>query len=474
MTTLSDRRTLARVTRGRDRVMRDGVRTLRIALGTAALGAIVVISLRVASGGAADATFLVPSGRRSGYPGWMRGPLASHGSIISLRSFILLMAVMALAWLVTLLCAEALPRWAVPAAIVVATAIFTLGPPLLSSDVFNYIAYGRLGMHGINPYAHGPAALMSDPVYPYTGHLWKHDPSAYGPLFTGVTQVLAPLGTAASYWALRVLTGVAALACAALVWLTARRLGRPPALAAAFFALNPLVLVWAIGGAHNDVLTVALVALAVYLAVRGAAASAGATLAGAVAIKVSAGLVLPFLLLGARPRRRAAAGFAAAAAVVVAGSLLVYGTAMRSMVRVLASEQHFHWIVVSAPAFVGHYLGLGRLTNHDRHILLAVFTAAVAALIVVAFRGGGRRWLEAAGAATLVLLVTTGWLLPWYIIWVLPLAAVLRMRAVPAAAVVLTLLLLVMQLDHFWLTRNSHHHHLRHRQHIALRVSGRP
>jgi hypothetical protein len=58
-----------------------------------------------------------------------------------------------------------------------------------------------------------------------------------------------------------------------------------------------------------------------------------------------------------------------------------------------------------------------------------------------------------------VLLATTAWLLPWYIVWVLPLAAVMRPRAVPAAVVALTLLLLAMQIDHYVLTRHSHHHH---------------
>ena len=72
-----------------------------------------------------------------------------------------------------------------------------------------------------------------------------------------------------------------------------------------------------------------------------------------------------------------------------------------------------------------------------------------------------------------MLLVTTGWLLPWYIVWVLPLAAVLRRRALPAAVVALTLLLLVMQLDHFWLTRHSHHraHHLTARRHVTRQAS---
>ena len=134
------------------------------------------------------------------------------------------------------------------------------------------------------------------------------------------------------------------------------------------------------------------------------------------------------------------------------------------MVHVMAQEQHFNWIVVSVPGFLGYYLGFGHLTMADRHVFLAICAAVVVALIVRTL--GGRRWIEAAGWATFALLVTTGWLLPWYIVWLLPLAAVLRRRALPLAAIALTLLLLGMQLDHFWLTRNSHHHH--HRHHAGL------
>jgi hypothetical protein len=92
--------------------------------------------------------------------------------------------------------------------------------------------------------------------------------------------------------------------------------------------------------------------------------------------------------------------------------------------------------------------------------LLTAAAAAVTVMLIVRARGG-RGWIEGAAAATLVLLATTAWVLPWYIVWALPFAAVVRRRAVPAAVVALTALLLVMQLDHFVLTHASHRHHHR-------------
>src|SRR5256885_4806046 len=38
--------------------------------------------------------------------------------------------------------------------------LFLLAPPLLSQDVFSYVAYARLGVeHHLNPYVHAPTAI---------------------------------------------------------------------------------------------------------------------------------------------------------------------------------------------------------------------------------------------------------------------------------------------------------------------------
>ncbi len=73
--------------------------------------------------------------------------------------------------------------------------IVFVGPILLSTDVFSYIAYARMGVeHGLNPYLHGPVAIVGDPVFHYVGHDWVHVATAYGPLYTLLSYPLAPLG----------------------------------------------------------------------------------------------------------------------------------------------------------------------------------------------------------------------------------------------------------------------------------------
>jgi hypothetical protein len=51
--------------------------------------------------------------------------------------------------------------------------------------------------------------------------------------------------------------------------------------------------------------------------------------------------------------------------------------------------------------------------------------------------------VTAAGWATLAVLVATAWLVPWYAIWVVPLAAIGRSRALMAATVILCAYMLV-------------------------------
>src|SRR5215207_1391613 len=56
-------------------------------------------------------------------------------------------------------------------------------PPLLSSDIFNYVGYAPLEVvHGLNPYVHPLSAAPIDPFYVYVG--WPLNTTAYGPLYT--------------------------------------------------------------------------------------------------------------------------------------------------------------------------------------------------------------------------------------------------------------------------------------------------
>ena len=90
----------------------------------------------------------------------------------------------------------------------------------------------------------------------------------------------------------------------------------------------------------------------------------------------------------------------------------------------------------SVPNQVGRLLGFGGLTLGIRLVADAAFLAIVVVGLRRAWRGGD--WMAAAGWATFALVVTSAWLLPWYAVWLLPLAAMAGDTRLRAAALALT------------------------------------
>jgi hypothetical protein len=350
-----------------------------------------------------------------------------------------------------LVMATRLSRRAVAASIAVAVALFALAPPLLSQDAFSYIAYARLDVvHGLDPYTHSPAAIPQDPVYPFAGS--KTFTSVYGPLFTVATFPLAKTSVPFAFWTLKALAALATLGIVALTWWCAQQLGRDPRAPAVAVGLNPLVLVHVVGGAHNDALTVALwmAGVAALVAARPAReAAAGAWTAAATAVKASAGLVGLFMLSGARRRWALVCGGAAAAAVVLVSVIAFGGDALESL-GVLSDNQDrtSRWSIPqrTADALAAVTGGsAGSIVPYTRAVLAILFVAVLVLLLRAAWRRrddiGG--WLAPAGWATLALLLASAWLVPWYAIWLMPLAALGADRRLLAASVVLCAYMMV-------------------------------
>ncbi|HET7484323.1 MAG TPA: polyprenol phosphomannose-dependent alpha 1,6 mannosyltransferase MptB, partial [Solirubrobacterales bacterium] len=192
--------------------------------------------------------------------------------------------------------APRLGRRIVWSAIVGAIVAFACLPPLLSHDVYSYVDYARLGaLHGIDPYVHPPAAFPADPAFAHV--TWPHTTSAYGPLFTLATYPLAALPVGVAVYILKAISAAAVLALAVLVARLAPARGVDPLRAAAYVALNPLVLVHVVGGPHNDALAILTMMLGAAGTLAACETSAGAAFVAAIAIKASALVVTPFALV---------------------------------------------------------------------------------------------------------------------------------------------------------------------------------
>jgi alpha-1,6-mannosyltransferase len=364
--------------------------------------------------------------RTGGWPSWLSGPLSDLGIGITANSFQILMLAMCASYLLVLLAARAIPIRALLATIVAAHVILLLGPPLISQDVFGYLGFARLGaLHGLDPYTHVAAEAPADPVFLFVG--WPFKLSPYGPLFTLASYATAPLGLAVGLWALKAFAVASSLGAVALLMLAAERLGRSPRWVAAFVGLNPVLLVLAVGGAHNDTLMMLLLAAALALtAGDGARFRGGAgALVAAVGIKVTAGLVLPFLVLGsstrARQRLRVAASAAVSLAVLAGVGLIGFGTHALGFLSAVGEQQQLV-ATHSVPAETARLVGLSGTPDWWRQLFILAF--AIALVFALWRTARGADWRVAAGWTTLALLLSTAWLLPWYAIWVLPLAAV--------------------------------------------------
>ena len=399
----------------------------------------------IAAGVAGEPSSFVPA-RKGGYPGWLHEPLSSLHAGLAMNEVVLVFGAMWAFYGVAMWLSDVVtPRQAI-GAIVGLHVVFFLGPPLLSTDVFNYIEYGRLGaLHGLNPYTHGPSAVPGDAAYAFVG--WRDATSVYGPGFTLGAYATAPLGVGGALWALKASAALASLACVALVWRAAELLGRRPLEAAMFFGLNPLLLVYAVGGAHNDLLMLALALGGIVFFLEGRERASGLAATGALAVKASTGLLLPYLLLAARSRARLAAGALVAAAATALLWIVAFDGAIVPFLETLRWEQQ-HGSLHSVPKALGSLAGI---PVGDPGLRLAgqlLFAGALGFTLWRARRTGD--WLTWAGWGTLALLVTTAWLLPWYVIWLLPIAAMTGNRGLRVASLALCAFVIGMRVP-LWL-----------------------
>ena len=455
---------------------RTGARFWPLAVG-ASLTLIVAVCLFVVVMAANRPSVLSPTTHEQFYPHWMAGPLgglwpglSDNGTTLKYLFSAALVA-MYVAYAVVLKGSTRVqPRW-ILAAVLAVHVTFILSPPLALTDVFNYINYGRMeAVHHLNPYTTIPILEPhDDPSYALSN--WHQLLSPYGPLFTMLTFLVVPLGVAASFWALKVVLAVASLATLALVYLCARKLGRDPVWAVAFVGLNPIVLVWGLGGDHNDFLMMLCIVGAFYLLLRAresergrprrpplhewlsppspALLGAGAALVVAAGLKASAAVLIPVVLAGLARYRRALAqmitGMIVAGVLVAVLSLLAFGLHipdLSTQSRLVTNE--------SVPNLLGLAVGAGGETEALHKVLSVALVLSVLACCWYAWRPGTRggadgaeRTIAACGWASVALLVTLSWVLPWYVVWVLPLAALSASRWLRAAALVLGVYLIL-------------------------------
>jgi hypothetical protein len=321
------------------------------------------------------------------------------------------------------------------------------GPVLISTDVFSYIAYARMGVeHGLNPYLNGPVAIAGDPVFKYVGTDWIHVATAYGPLYTLLSYPLAPLGVVGALWGMKLEALLASAGTLALTWRCARARGFDPVFALLAVGANPLYVIYGLGGAHNDLIMMLTMMAAVSLMVIGTPTGrreggAGAWIVAGALIKATVAVLLPFMILS---RRRLAPilGTLAAIALGAVVGYAAFGIHGIDLVAALNRDAAF----VSTDSFateIAHLFGKPGVFPVDHDLLKAALVLIVLHLLWRTWRGYD--WVAASGWALLAISVTSTWLLAWYILWPLPLAVVTRDRRLLVATLAVQALFVIHQ-----------------------------
>ncbi|HEX2574372.1 MAG TPA: glycosyltransferase 87 family protein [Polyangia bacterium] len=329
---------------------------------------------------------------------------------------------------------------------------------LFDTDHWRYLWDGHVAAHGVNPYRYAPADPALDPLADEDDAqrtdgraVWSEIranvnhptlPTLYPPLAQGVfllSHALAP-GSVLTLKAL--LVGFDLLA-ALLVGLTLHALRRPVGWVV-LYAWNPLVIKGIAGSGHVDAVAAALLAATVLFIVRGRRTAAAAGWGLAVLAKLTPLVLLPLMV-----RRLGWKRSALALAIVCAGYLPFLNAAPLTTpggpfagLRAFSERWQFN------SGALALFAGLaGHFTSRPAAAARALCGLAILGAVGhIAWRDDGRaRTLPQTAAATLgALVVLSPAVMPWYLTWILPLAALTARRLWPIFSALVCLAFLVM------------------------------
>ncbi|NMO53026.1 polyprenol phosphomannose-dependent alpha 1,6 mannosyltransferase MptB [Actinoplanes sp. TBRC 11911] len=204
--------------------------------------------------------------------------------------------------------------------------------PLGSYDVYSYACQGWQQSAGLDPYAGGVAGC---PWHEAVAPTWLNSPAPYGPVFLVLAAAAAKLGGSltGTIILLRVIAVLGVLLIAVCLPVLARRAGVPLKRAVWLTLACPLVPIHLVSGAHNDAVMVGFLVAALALAsTKRYFWAAGILLGLAIGVKATAVVVVPFVLLLARPRW-------------LRGAVEIVGSAAATIVVIsLASGRGLGWI----------------------------------------------------------------------------------------------------------------------------------
>ncbi|MEY1675607.1 polyprenol phosphomannose-dependent alpha 1,6 mannosyltransferase MptB [Gordonia sp. ABKF26] len=359
-----------------------------------------------------------------------------------------------------------------------------VAPPLLSKDIYSYLAQSAIAFRGMDPYSVSPVrGLGVDHILTRSvPNLWRDTPAPYGPFFLwigeGITKVTGDNITAAIFLH-RI---VALIGVALIVWALprlARRCGVSSVAALWLGAMNPLVILHLVGGIHNEALMLGLMLVGLELSFRAIYGAerlrrpgtlvptragwlliaGGAVLAASAMIKVTSMLALGFVGIALAMRWGAtlpalrhapirewwdrsrwsvymlsasAAFYVVVLGIVMMGISLGTGlgfgwTGTLSTGEIVRSWMSMPTLLSVTTGRIGVTLGLGEHTQAILEVARPIGQLVAALFIVrwmLATLGGRLHPLGALGVSMATVVLFFPFVQAWYLLWaVIPLAA---------------------------------------------------
>jgi alpha-1,6-mannosyltransferase len=315
--------------------------------------------------------------------------------------------------------------------------------PFDATDIYDYIIRGRMtAFYELNPMQAVPDQVPAgDSVYPFVS--WRNANSAYGPAWevaAGLTAKVAGLDRDTSVIAFKLLSCLGYALTTLFIALTLRTIAPERAQSGVLiFAWNPLMVYFAGGTGHNDMLMAACIALSVLCLVRRWYIPAILAVVLGALIKFIPLLMLPIIAIviwKQQPLRRRFVTYAVGAVLSVLIVVAFYAPFWTG-VDALAIDRRSRMFTSSAGTLarqaLSAYMSEEQAGTIVNLVALGLFGLFYLSQLWVLFRAkeGASKETHLFPAQILLrvllfyLLVSAIWFQHWYLAWIIPLAALL-------------------------------------------------